>query len=73
MRMNNIDTTNMNKISPDIIIEYNYSPDIALPVGVIYVRPKTNIVSYEKAILKGIPIFSPHLNLSRQPPMLLLS
>jgi len=40
-------------IKPDIIIRYSGFNSTNLPTCVIYVRPQTNIVSYEKAILKG--------------------
>lgn len=41
-------------IKPDIIIKYSDPNDFVTPVSVVYVRPKTNIVSYEKAIIKGV-------------------
>jgi hypothetical protein len=43
----------MSTVKPDILIQYidNNNP---CPVAVIYVRPKTNMVSYEKEILLGI-------------------
>lgn len=41
------------KITPDIIIDYMPLNEDFMPVAVIYVRPETNQVSYEKAILKG--------------------
>jgi len=41
-------------ITPDIIIDYNYDYSLFTPVAVIYVRPETNKIPYEKAIIKGI-------------------
>jgi hypothetical protein len=48
--------TNIKKITskPDIIIEYNYNPNDLFPVTVIYVRPESNNLAYENAIIKGI-------------------
>ncbi|MBN2547133.1 MAG: hypothetical protein JXB50_15130 [Spirochaetes bacterium] len=48
----------IDQIFPDIIIEYNYDFENINPVSVIYVRPETNKISYEKAILKGILPYS---------------
>ena len=45
------------EINPDIIIEFSPDDTLHLPVVVIYVRPETNIVSYEKSIIKGIAPF----------------
>lgn len=42
------------QIMPDILIDYFFDMDRIAPVGVIYVRPESNFVSYEKAIIKGI-------------------
>jgi hypothetical protein len=42
-------------IKPDILINYSFDCiDDDTAIAVIYVRPDTNIVSYEKAILKGV-------------------
>lgn len=43
-----------NLYNPDIIIEYSYDSKKFMPIAVIFVRPETNNVSYEKSILKGI-------------------
>ncbi len=46
--MNSIDV-----IKPDIIINFDHH-NIETPAGVVYVRPESNQVNYEKAILKGV-------------------
>ena len=43
---------------PDIIIDYFLPENHEKPIIVIYVRPHTNLVSYEKAIIKGIMPFA---------------
>jgi hypothetical protein len=50
----NIDTI----IKPDIIIDYLHYENPKLPVYVIYVRPQTNLVSFENAILKGVQSYA---------------
>ncbi len=45
---------NANSVKPDIIIEYNINLDNFAPVTVIYVRPESNYLAYENAIIKGI-------------------
>ncbi|MCK4799127.1 MAG: hypothetical protein KAT05_17275 [Spirochaetes bacterium] len=45
-------------IKPDIIIEYPKKINLNLPEAVIYVRPETNTLPYEKAIIKGIEPFA---------------
>ncbi len=56
MNNNKNKNLNLNKISPkpDILIEYKKNLDNFTPVTVIYVRPESNQLSYEKAIIKGI-------------------
>ncbi|HOJ63469.1 MAG TPA: hypothetical protein PLE45_03510 [Spirochaetota bacterium] len=44
-------------IKPEIIIDYFDRKDLDLPIIVIYVRPESNEVFYEKALLKGISPF----------------
>ncbi len=41
-------------LAPDIMIDYDSNLEKKLPVCVIYLRPDTNILSYEHALLKGI-------------------
>ncbi len=45
--------TNLADVKPDIIINYDLS-EIESETGVVYVRPESNEVNYEKAILKGV-------------------
>ena len=54
--MNKKNKFNSNKSSskPDIIIEYNNDLNNFTPVTVIYVRPESNYLAYENAIIKGI-------------------
>ncbi len=56
--MNNNFSSKIYQITPDILIEYKYDFENITPVSVIYVRPETNKISYEKAILKGILPYS---------------
>ena len=44
----------MDKIRPDVLIQYMNNDTTDLPTAVIYVRPKTNLVKYEKEILVGL-------------------
>lgn len=46
------------KIKPDIIIDYFNRSDLNLPIIIIYVRPESNEVFYEKVLLKGISPFA---------------
>ncbi len=48
--INNLDII----IKPDVIIDYIYSNAIDKPAALVYVRPETNEVHYEKAIILGI-------------------
>ncbi|MCG8573096.1 MAG: hypothetical protein MJB14_23430 [Spirochaetes bacterium] len=47
----------MIEVKPDILINYQNSIDAILPTAVIYVRPRTNLVKYEKDILLGVQPF----------------
>jgi hypothetical protein len=47
---------NINEIRPDVIIDF-IENDSILPVSVIYVRPESNEIHYEKAIILGINPF----------------
>ena len=42
------------EIMPDILIDYSLDPNNLIPLAVIYVRPESNSIPYEKAIIKGI-------------------
>ncbi|OHD16249.1 MAG: hypothetical protein A2Y34_05075 [Spirochaetes bacterium GWC1_27_15] len=46
------------RIKADVIIDYINTSDENLPMAVIYVRPETNEVHYEKAIILGITPFA---------------
>ncbi len=43
---------------PDVIINYNFSPDNLNPVFIASVRPESNEIPYEKVILLGIKDFA---------------
>lgn len=45
-------------IKPDIIINYTNTPDNIAPIAVVYVRPKTNQIKYEKELILGIQQFA---------------
>lgn len=51
---NNYYIFNSSSIRPDIIIDYKISFEKFIPVTVIYVRPESNFLAYENAIIKGI-------------------
>jgi hypothetical protein len=44
----------MDVIKPDILIPYQIDTTCDMPLMVIYVRPKTNRINYERAILLGV-------------------
>ncbi|HOV14649.1 MAG TPA: hypothetical protein PK771_10225, partial [Spirochaetota bacterium] len=46
------------QIKPDVIIDYICNRESNLPVALVYVRPETNEVHYEKAIILGITPFA---------------
>jgi hypothetical protein len=45
-------------IRPDLLIEYSAESNYGNSLAVIYVRPETNKLSYEKAIIEGVKSFS---------------
>ncbi|MCG8569526.1 MAG: hypothetical protein MJB14_05255 [Spirochaetes bacterium] len=48
----------MATILPDVLLDYQINVENQLPIGVVYVRPRTNLVKYEKEILLGVQPFA---------------
>lgn len=45
-------------VIPDIIVPFDPKKNYALPVAMVYVRPETNAILYEKAIVEGVRPFA---------------